>query len=135
MSYKALYRKYRPKCFEDIVGQKHIVKTLQNSIKLDKVGHSYIFAGPKGTGKTTIAKIFAKALNCLAPVNGEACNNCSNCITINENQTSDILELDAASNNGVDDIRNIIESSNFLPMCLKKKVYIIDEAHMLSSNA
>jgi DNA polymerase-3 subunit gamma/tau len=135
MSHIALYRKYRPKSFADIIGQDFIVRTLTNSIKLNKVGHAYIFAGPKGIGKTTIAKVFAKAINCLHPINGDACNKCTNCDIINNNQTMDILELDAASNNGVEDVRSIIDGVRFLPTSLNKKVYIIDEAHMLTPAA
>lgn len=135
MSYISLYRKYRPKSFQEIIGQAIIALTLTNSIKLNKVTHAYIFAGPKGVGKTTIAKIFAKAINCLHPINGDACNQCANCQIINKNQTTDILELDAASNNGVDEVRTIIDGVRFLPTSLSKKVYIIDEAHMLTVQA
>ncbi|MDR1235315.1 MAG: DNA polymerase III subunit gamma/tau [Mycoplasmataceae bacterium] len=135
MSYISLYRKYRPKSFRDITGQEFIVRTLTNAIKQSKVSHAYIFAGPKGIGKTTIAKIFAKAVNCLHPIDGDACNQCEHCKIINENQTTDILELDAASNNGVDEVRSIIEGVRFLPANLNKKVYIIDEAHMLTTQA
>jgi DNA polymerase-3 subunit gamma/tau len=135
MSYISLYRKYRPKSFQEITGQEIIVRTLTNSIKLNKVGHAYIFAGPKGIGKTTIAKIFAKAVNCLHPIDGDACNQCTNCQIINSNQTTDVLELDAASNNGVDEVRAIIDGVRFLPTSLNKKVYIIDEAHMLTTQA
>ncbi|MDR1991185.1 MAG: DNA polymerase III subunit gamma/tau [Mycoplasmataceae bacterium] len=135
MSYISFYRKYRPKLFSQVFGQEFIVRTLTNAIKLNKVSHAYIFAGPKGIGKTTIAKIFAKAINCTQPVNGDACNQCTNCQIINQNQTTDIIELDAASNNGVDEIRNIIENVRFLPTSLKKKVFIIDEAHMLTVQA
>lgn len=130
----SLYQKYRPKSFKEIIGQDYIVKTLVNSIKLNRIGHVYVFGGPKGIGKTTIAKIFSKAINC-ENFQEDICNYCQNCKLINDNNTTDILELDAASNNGVDNIRNILENSKFLPANLKYKVYIIDEAHMLSSNA
>ncbi len=130
----SLYQKYRPKSFKEIIGQDYIVKTLVNSIKLNRIGHVYVFGGPKGIGKTTIAKIFSKAINC-ENFQEDICNDCQNCELINDNNTTDILELDAASNNGVDNIRNILENSKFLPANLKYKVYIIDEAHMLSSNA
>jgi DNA polymerase-3 subunit gamma/tau len=135
MSYVALYRKYRPRNFTSVIGQDYTIRTLLNSIKFNKVRHSYIFAGPKGIGKTTIARIFAKAINCLHPIEGDACDKCANCLLINDTQTTDIVELDAASNNGVEDIRNIIDASNFLPTNLNKKVYIIDEAHMLTPGA
>jgi DNA polymerase-3 subunit gamma/tau len=135
MAHTVLYRKYRPQVFQDITGQDFVIKTLRNSIKLNRLAHAYIFAGPKGIGKTTIAKVFAKAINCLSPVDGDACNKCEACKLISAGQTTDILELDAASNNSVDDIRNIIENVNFLPTILKKKVYIIDEAHMLTPSA
>ncbi|MDR3257232.1 MAG: DNA polymerase III subunit gamma/tau [Mycoplasmataceae bacterium] len=135
MQHIALYRKYRPKSFADIIGQDFIVRTLTNSIKTNKVGHAYIFAGPKGICKTTSAKIFAKSINCLNPIDGDACNKCTNCTIINNNQTTDIMELDAASNNGVEDVRNIVDGVRFLPTSLNKKVYIIDEAHMLTPAA
>ena len=130
----SLYQKYRPKCFKEIIGQDVVVKTLVNSIKLNRIGHVYIFAGPKGIGKTTIAKIFSKAINC-ENFNDDICNKCENCKLINENNTTDILELDAASNSGVENIRMILENLKFLPVNLKYKVYIIDEAHMLSNSA
>ena len=130
----SLYQKYRPKCFKEIIGQDVVVKTLVNSIKLNRIGHVYIFAGPKGIGKTTIAKIFSKAINCKN-FNDDICNKCENCKIINENNTTDILELDAASNSGVENIRMILENLKFLPVNLKYKVYIIDEAHMLSNSA
>lgn len=130
----SLYQKYRPKSFKEIIGQDYIVKTLVNSIKLNRIGHVYVFGGPKGIGKTTIAKIFSKAINC-ENFHDDICNNCQNCKLINKNVTTDILELDAASNSGVDNIRNILENSKFLPANLKYKVYIIDEAHMLSNSA
>ena len=135
MEYISLYRKYRPTNFNTVVGQKPIIRTLLNSIQQGKIAHAYIFYGSKGIGKTSIAKIFAKAVNCLNPVNGDACNECENCKLIFDNKTSDIIELDAASNNGVDEVRNIIDSVGFLPTALKYKVYIIDEAHMLTTSA
>ncbi|MDE5774918.1 MAG: DNA polymerase III subunit gamma/tau, partial [Malacoplasma sp.] len=131
----AFYRKYRPTCFSEIVGQNYIVKTLLNTIKNNKHTHAYIFSGPKGVGKTSIAKIFSKALNCLQPKDGDCCNKCENCKLINENKAVDIVELDAASNNGVGEVRNIIDTIGYLPNILKYKVYIIDEAHMLSNAA
>lgn len=131
----AFYRKYRPSKFKEIVGQNFIIKTLQNSITNWKYSHAYIFSGPRGIGKTSIAKIFSKALNCLKSKDGDCCNDCDNCHLINNNQTTDFIELDAASNNGVNEVRNIIDTINYVPNSLKVKVYIIDEAHMLSNAA
>lgn len=131
----AFYRKYRPTCFDEIVGQEFVVKTLKNSILNHKTSHAYIFSGPKGVGKTSIAKIFARSLNCLDSNNGDCCNKCKNCLSIINNQTTDVVELDAASNNGVNEIRNIIDTIEYVPSSLKKKVYIIDEAHMLTNAA
>ncbi len=130
----SLYQLYRPQCFDDVLNQDVVIKTLKNSIKNHLVGHAYIFAGPKGIGKTTIAKIFSKAINC-SNFKNDICNKCENCQTINSHNTTDILELDAASNNGVDDIRSILDTVKFLPNNLRYKVYIIDEAHMLSNSA
>lgn len=130
----ALYQIYRPHKFSDVINQDVVVETLRNSITHNLIGHAYIFSGPKGTGKTTIAKIFSKAVNCLSFTN-DICGSCDNCQLIDSHNTTDILELDAASNNGVDDIRNILETARFLPNNLKYKVYIIDEAHMLSNSA
>ncbi|MDE6476590.1 MAG: AAA family ATPase [Mycoplasmoidaceae bacterium] len=135
MEYISLYRKYRPSSFNDVVGQKPIIKTLLNSIQQGKVAHAYIFSGSKGIGKTSIAKIFAKAVNCTKSNSGDACNQCEICRLIANNQVTDIVELDAASNNGVEEVRKIIESVAFLPVQLKYKVYIIDEAHMLTTSA
>lgn len=131
----ALYRKYRPNNFSEIIGQDLVVKTLKNSIKDNKINHAYIFAGSRGIGKTSIAKIFAKTINCLNLINGDCCNQCKNCLIINSNLTMDIIEIDAASNNGVDEVRNIINNINYLPIELKYKVYVIDEAHMLTNGA
>ncbi|MEG2476232.1 MAG: DNA polymerase III subunit gamma/tau [Malacoplasma sp.] len=135
MEHFVFYRKYRPKSFKEVQGQEFIIKTLQNSIINDNLSHTYIFSGPRGTGKTSIAKIFSKALNCLSSKNGDCCNECKNCILIDKNEEVDIIEIDAASNNGVGEIRNIIDNIFYLPMVLKNKVYIIDEAHMLTSFA
>lgn len=134
MAYISLYRKYRPKKFEDVVGQEIVVKILKNSILEDKIAHAYIFAGPRGVGKTSIAKIFAKAVNCINPINGDLCNECEVCLN-NSNNEIDIVEIDAASNNGVDEIREIRNNIKLLPSKLKYKVYIIDEVHMLSLSA
>ncbi len=135
MAYKALYRTYRPTRFDEVVGQKHIIKILENAVLEGKISHAYIFSGLRGIGKTTIARIFAKAVNCEHPINGEPCNECDSCKSIINDETTDVIELDAASNNGVDQMREILEKVNFLPSSLKRKVYIIDEAHMLSTAA
>lgn len=135
MAYVALYRSYRPTNFSDVVGQKHIIKTLKNAVIENKTSHAYIFSGLRGIGKTTIARILAKAVNCENSQDGEPCNSCKSCLSIINDETTDIVELDAASNNGVDEMREILEKVNFLPSLLRKKVYIIDEAHMLSSAA
>lgn len=134
MAYISLYRKYRPKKFKDVVGQEIVIKILKNSILEGKIAHAYIFAGPRGVGKTSIAKIFAKAVNCINPINGDLCNECEVCLN-NSNNEIDIVEIDAASNNGVDEIREIRNNIKLLPSKLKYKVYIIDEVHMLSLSA
>lgn len=133
MAYTALYRKYRPSTFNSVVGQKVVINILINSLKSNHISHAYLFSGPRGTGKTSIAKIFAKAVNCLQ-FEDDICGSCSNCIGIDENDI-DILEIDAASNNGVEEIRNIRENAKLLPSFCKYKVYIIDEVHMLSTGA
>lgn len=134
MEYISLYRKYRPKTFSDVVGQEVVVKILKNSIVNNKISHAYIFSGPRGTGKTSIAKIFSKAVNCLNTTDGDLCNNCENCLQ-NIDEEIDIIEIDAASNNGVDEIREIRNNVKLMPVHLKYKVYIIDEVHMLSTSA
>lgn len=133
---QVLYRKWRPKTFADFVGQEHIKQTIVNSIKSDKIGHAYLFAGPRGTGKTSMARLLAKAVNCLEPKdNGEPCNTCANCTASLKNNMVDLIEIDAASHTGVDDVRSLIEKVNLAPSLGKYKVYIIDEVHMLSKNA
>jgi len=134
MTYKALYRTYRPARFDEVVGQRHVVATLKNSIINNRVVHAYLFCGPRGTGKTTIAKLFSKAVNCESFEN-EPCNKCDNCIGIDQGYHPDVIEIDAASNNGVDEIRGLIDKVNFSPMNSKYKVYIIDEVHMLTQGA
>lgn len=135
MSYLALYRKYRSKTFDEIVGQKHITQSLINQIKNNEVGHAYLFTGTRGTGKTSIAKIFAKAINCLHPVNGSPCGKCEACKSLSDAGSVDIFEIDAASNNRVDEIRELRERVKYPPVTCRYKVYIIDEVHMLTDSA
>lgn len=135
MKYQALYRKYRPKTFDDVYGQQIVVQTLKNVIKNNKLTHAYLFVGPRGTGKTSIAKIFAKTINCLHPKDGLSCEKCDICISNNSNENVDIIEMDAASNNGVDEIREIRNHITLLPTVSKYKIYIIDEVHMLTTGA
>lgn len=135
MAYQALYRKWRPRTFDSVVGQEDITNTLKNAIKRGTISHAFLFAGPRGTGKTSCAKIFAKALNCTNLQNGEPCNNCPNCLAADQGAMADIIEIDAASNNGVDEIREIRDKVKYAPTQGKYKVYIIDEVHMLSMGA
>ena len=135
MGYTALYRKFRPLNFAEIVGQEHITRTLRNQIIADRVGHAYLFNGGRGTGKTSAAKVLARAINCLNPKDGEPCNECEICRGAINGSLTDIVEMDAASNNSVEDIRSIREEVNFLPTKAKYRVYIIDEVHMLSTGA
>ena len=134
MAYKALYRTYRPTNFDEVAGQQHIVKTLQNAVRQNKIAHAYLFCGPRGTGKTTIAKIFAKAINCEADDN-KPCLKCSNCLAVQDGSHPDVIEIDAASNNGVDEVRELIEKVKYAPLKGKYKAYIIDEVHMMSAGA
>lgn len=133
--YIAFYRKFRPTIFSDVVGQEHIIKILQYQIKNNQVGHAYLFCGSRGTGKTTTAKIFSRAINCSSPINGEPCNECEICKGILDGSVPDVMEIDAASNNSVDDIRTIRDNVIYAPTLAKYKVYIIDEVHMLSGSA
>ena len=133
--YQALYRKYRPRSFSDVAGQEHITETLRRQIISSRLSHAYLFVGTRGTGKTTCAKILAKAVNCLSPVDGEPCNKCLSCIGIENGSILDVLEMDAASNNGVDDVRALRDDAIYSPASVKKRVYIMDEVHMLSNSA
>lgn len=133
--YQVLYRKWRPKSFDDVIGQEHVTKTLQNELITGRIGHAYLFIGSRGTGKTTCAKILAKSVNCRVPENGNPCGKCDVCKGIDNGSIMDVVEMDAASNNGVNDIRTLCEESNFTPAVSKYRVYIIDEVHMLSTGA
>ena len=135
MAYLALYRKYRPTDFNSLIGQEHVVKTLVNQITLDRLGHAYLFTGTRGTGKTSAAKIFAKAINCLDPKNGSPCGECAACKALSDTSNIDVIELDAASNNGVNEIRELREKVQFPPVSCRYKVYIVDEVHMLTGAA
>lgn len=135
MAYKALYRKWRPEVFEEVIGQRQVIRTLKNQITSDSISHAYLFSGIRGTGKTSTAKIFARAINCLNPTAGDPCNVCEVCRGILSEQMMDVLEIDAASNNGVDHIREIRENVKYPPVKSRYKVYIIDEVHMLSTGA
>ena len=135
MSYTALYRKFRPDNFKDVKGQDHIVTTLINQIQADRIGHAYLFCGTRGTGKTSIAKLFAKTVNCEHPVDGSPCGECASCKSIAAGNSMNVIEIDAASNNGVDNIREIVDEVSYSPAEGKYKVYIIDEVHMLSIGA
>ena len=133
--YLALYRKYRPANFDEVVGQEHITTSLRNQIKNNTISHAYLFCGTRGTGKTSIAKIFARSINCENPVNGSACGKCPTCVALSDPSSLDILEIDAASNNRVDEIRELREKVKYPPVNGKYKVYIIDEVHMLTDSA
>lgn len=135
MAYQALYRRFRPKTFDKVIGQEHITTTLINQIKSNKIGHAYLFCGARGTGKTSTAKIFAKAINCLSPENGSPCGKCKNCLALDNPNTPDIFEIDAASNNKVENVREIRDKISYPPVAGKYKVYIIDEVHMLTGEA
>src|SRR3989344_4902023 len=135
MANLVLYRKYRPKTFEEVVGQEHIVTTLRNAVSHAMISHAYLFSGPRGCGKTTLARLLAKAINCEKSKAGEPCNECSACKEINLGSAMDLLEIDAASNRGIDEIRDLKEGVRFSPTKLKYKVFVIDEAHQLTKEA
>ncbi|MDO8470628.1 MAG: DNA polymerase III subunit gamma/tau [bacterium] len=136
MANQALYRKYRPKTFGEIVGQEHVVQTLRNALASDLISHAYLFSGPRGSGKTSLARLLAKGVNCLSrSKNGEPCNTCSACVEFNEGKAMDLIEIDAASNRGIDEIRDLKEGIAFSPIKLKYKVFIVDEAHQLTKEA
>ncbi len=135
MAYLALYRKWRPTVFTEVIGQKHIAIPLERALSEGRLAHAYLFSGPRGTGKTSMARILAKAVNCLSPDGVNPCNHCQNCQDINNGASLDVYEIDAASNRGIDDIRALRDSVRTLPASSKKKVYIIDEVHMLSKEA
>lgn len=135
MGYQALYRVWRSQTFDDVIGQQHITKTLQNAIEQKKISHAYLFSGPRGTGKTSCARILAKAINCENSTSNEPCNECKTCLNIMEGSATDVLEIDAASNNGVEEIRDLRDKVKYVPTSMKYKVYIIDEVHMLSTGA
>ena len=133
--YQALYRKWRPKAFADVIGQEHITETLRRQVAEGRTSHAYLFTGTRGTGKTTCAKILAKAVNCESPVDGDPCGKCPSCLGIDSGSFLDVLELDAASNNGVDQVRALRDEAVYSPANVKKRVYIVDEVHMLSTAA
>lgn len=135
MSYQVLYRRFRPKRFDEVVGQSHIIPILKNQIQSGNISHAYLFSGPRGTGKTSVAKIFARAVNCKSPEHGEACMKCESCLAEQNNALSNVIEIDAASNRGIDEIRQLKENVNFMPSNAKYRIYIIDEVHMLTTEA
>ena len=134
-AYQALYRKYRPQTFDDVVGQSAVTQTLKTQLNTGKMSHAYLFTGSRGTGKTSCAKILSKAVNCLQPIDGNPCNCCASCRAIDSGSCMDVLEIDAASNNGVDYVRDLREEAIYSPANAKKRVYIVDEVHMFSPNA
>ncbi|HRX59514.1 MAG TPA: AAA family ATPase, partial [Eubacteriales bacterium] len=132
MAYRALYRQYRPARFSDVIGQEHITTTLKHQVEADRPAHAYLFCGTRGTGKTSTARILARAVNCLSPEQGEPCGKCEACMLGSGEGAADITEIDAASNNSVSDVRDLIDSAQYAPLRLRRRVFIIDEVHMLS---
>ena len=135
MAYLVLARKYRPQTFDEVVGQEHITRTLKNALESKRIAHAYLFSGQRGTGKTSVARILSKALNCTESKDGNPCNKCDSCAEIMEGNSPDVIEIDGASTTGIDNIRELIENSRFMPVKNKVKVYIIDEVHRISKNA
>ncbi|MBQ9938658.1 MAG: DNA polymerase III subunit gamma/tau, partial [Oscillospiraceae bacterium] len=133
--YQALYRKWRPRAFDDVIGQDHITETLKRQVSSGRLSHAYLFVGTRGTGKTTCAKILSRAVNCENPIDGNPCNKCPSCLGIESGSILDVVELDAASNNGVDNVRALRDEAVYSPASVKKRVYIVDEVHMLSTSA
>ncbi|MGB9913837.1 MAG: DNA polymerase III subunit gamma/tau, partial [Candidatus Kapaibacteriota bacterium] len=135
MEYLVTARKWRPLKFDEVVGQEHITQTLKNAVRLNRIHHAYLFSGPRGVGKTTTARILARVVNCENPIDAEPCNKCESCVAILEGRSLDVIEIDGASNNSVDDIRTLRENAKYPPVSGKYKIYIIDEVHMLSTSA
>ena len=135
MGYQSLYRKWRPQTFSDVVGQRHVVQTLSNALRNGRIGHSYLFAGPRGTGKTTVARLLAKGLNCAEGPTPEPCGLCDSCRSISEGSSVDVIEIDGASNRGINEVRDLRENVKFAPTQGSHKIYIIDEVHMLTTEA
>ncbi|MBM3148500.1 MAG: AAA family ATPase, partial [Chloroflexi bacterium] len=135
MTSRVFYRKWRPQSFSEVAGQEHVTRTLRNAVSSGRIAHAYLFCGPRGSGKTSTARILAKAVNCLSPQQGEPCNKCDLCRATNEGNALDVIEIDAASNRGIDEIRELREKVNYAPNVARYKVYIIDEVHMITKDA